>query len=144
MDDTFASDPRFDGYSTYIMSAYVEFMEAAGARVVPLVSMGEDWTETLDKIERLDGILFPGGAGDYVDYGRSIYDQVKTWNDQGHFYPIWGTCLGFENLAIIASDEGSAVLSKLEAHNINLPLEFIGEPDNNKMFGDLGVDAYGW
>jgi hypothetical protein len=31
------NDTRFDKYNTYIMSAYVEFMESAGARVVPLV-----------------------------------------------------------------------------------------------------------
>ena len=65
-------------------------------------------------------------------------------NDMGHFYPLWGTCLGFENMAIWASDEGSDVLTILEAHNVNLPLEFIGEADNNRMFGDLGVEAYGF
>jgi len=136
-------DPRFDGYSTYIMAAYVQFMEAAGARVVPLV-VGETWDVTLNKIERLNGILFPGGDGDYVEYGRAIFEQVKEWNDQGQFYPLWGTCVGYENMAIWVADEGPDVLSVIESYNVNLPLEFIGEPDNNKMFGDLGIKAYGW
>lgn len=65
-------------------------------------------------------------------------------NDMGHFYPLWGTCLGFENMAIWASDEGSDVLTTLQAHNVNLPLEFIGEADNNRMFADLGAEAYGF
>ena len=94
------------------MAAYVEFLQGSGARVVPLVST-EDWSVTQDKISKLDGILFPGGAGDYIEYGRQIYNEVKLLNDAGHFYPLWGTCLGFENMAIWASDEGSDVLSEL-------------------------------
>lgn len=30
-------DPMFEGYSSYIMTSYVKFMESAGARVVPLI-----------------------------------------------------------------------------------------------------------
>lgn len=126
------------------MAAYVEFLQGSGARVVPLI-LGEDWSVTLDKINRLDGILFPGGDGDYIEYGRSIYNEVKSMNDQGHFYPLWGTCLGFENMAIWASDEGSNVLSYLSAHDINLPLDFIGGgASSSKMFGDLGYKANGF
>jgi len=34
-------DPRFEGKTSYLMQAYVDFMETAGARVVPFVN-GED------------------------------------------------------------------------------------------------------
>jgi len=55
------------------MSTYVDFMMAAGARVVPLIrSDPED--VTLDKLSKLDGILYPGGDGDYSDFGRFIWD----------------------------------------------------------------------
>ena len=67
------SDARFEGYQTYIMAAYVQFLESAGARVIPLIK-GEEWSVTLDKINRLDGVLFPGGNGDYIEYGRAIYE----------------------------------------------------------------------
>jgi len=40
MDSDFANDPRFDGYDSYMMAAYVKYMELAGARVVPLI-LGE-------------------------------------------------------------------------------------------------------
>ena len=32
------ADPRFAGKTTYIMEAYVNFMETAGARVVAIIS----------------------------------------------------------------------------------------------------------
>jgi len=32
-----SNDSRFGNYSSYVMTAYAQFIEAAGARVVPLV-----------------------------------------------------------------------------------------------------------
>lgn len=125
------------------MAAYVQFMEGSGARVVPLLST-EDWPVTEAKLSKLDGVLFPGGGNDYTEYARGIYDYAMKMNDAGHFYPLWGTCLGFEVLAELAADEGGNVLTELQAHNIELPLEFIGDPDSSKMFGDLGWRAEGF
>ena len=76
------------------MAAYVKFMEAAGARVVPLI-LGETEEVTLEKISKLDGVLFPGGDGDYIEMGGKIIRKIMEYNDDGHFYPVWGTCLGF-------------------------------------------------
>ena len=76
------------------MAAYVKFMEAAGARVVPL-NLGEAEEVTLEKISKLDGVLFPGGDGDYIEMGGKIIRKIMEYNDDGHFYPVWGTCLGF-------------------------------------------------
>jgi gamma-glutamyl hydrolase len=80
LDSDFNNDPRFDGYDSYIMAAYVKFMEAAGARVVPLV-----WNEpeevTMDKLSKLDGVLFPGGANSYVEWGRKVINKIMEYND---------------------------------------------------------------
>jgi hypothetical protein len=43
------TDSRFTSYSSYLMNSYVHFIEAAGARVVPLV-MGEDEEVTTEKL----------------------------------------------------------------------------------------------
>lgn len=138
--DDMVNDLRFVGTDSYIMAAYVKFMEAAGARVVPLI-WNEDWSITLSKLQKINGVLFPGGAGDYVDYGRAIIDQLQTFNDSGQFYPAWGTCLGFENMLIWASDAGHSVLSKYYAED-SLTLDFVVPPENTEMFKDLGAQAY--
>jgi gamma-glutamyl hydrolase len=104
-----------------MMAAYVKFMEAAGARVVPLV-LGESEEITMDKISKLDGVLFPGGGGDYVDYGGKIIQKIMEYNDEGHYYPAWGTCLGFQAMQIWASSVGRDVLGSFNAHAISLPL----------------------
>ena len=46
-------------------------MQAAGARVVPLI-----WNEPdeilMEKLSMINGVLFPGGDGNYLEYGRKI------------------------------------------------------------------------
>lgn len=48
----------------------MRFLENSGARVVPLL-YGEDWNETLDKLDHLNGVFYCGGEakGDYITWG---------------------------------------------------------------------------
>ena len=48
----------------------------------------------MEKLNKLNGVLMPGGDGDYHDFGKLIFDKVIELNDQGTYYPIWGTCAG--------------------------------------------------
>ena len=50
--------------SSYIMSAYVRFMESSGARVVPII-YDESFDDIKEKLSHIDGLLFPGGNGQY-------------------------------------------------------------------------------
>jgi gamma-glutamyl hydrolase len=94
LDSDFDGDSRFDGYDSYLMAAYVKFVEAAGARVVPLI-WGEPVEVTMDKLSKLNGVLFPGGANDYNDFGRMIIGKLIEYNDKGLIYPAYGICHGF-------------------------------------------------
>jgi gamma-glutamyl hydrolase len=55
------------------MAAYVRFVESAGARVVHII-YDEPENVTLDKLSKLDGVLMPGGGGDYMKIGKFIFD----------------------------------------------------------------------
>jgi gamma-glutamyl hydrolase len=73
-------DPRFANYYSYIMTSYVDFVQSSGARVVPLI-VNEPAEVTLDKLSKLNGVLFPGGDGDYLEYGRFVHEKIKEYND---------------------------------------------------------------
>ena len=115
------------------MGAYVRFMQSAGARVVPIFYDESD-EETLDKMAKISGVLMPGGGGDYVAKGQFISDQARKMNDEGSFFPVWGTCLGFERLAIYTASDQDHVLEKYGAHGISLELEFTENPISSKMY----------
>lgn len=42
-------------------------------------------------------------------------------NDAGDHFPLWGTCLGFELLSVIQSNDTS-VLTAVDAENYSIPL----------------------
>mgnify|MGYP002631581910 CR=1 FL=1 len=91
------------------MGTYVRYIQQQGARVVPILYSESDEI-TLEKLKGLNGVLFPGGAGDYLHKGKFVLDQVKKFNDDGQLYPLWGTCLGYENLVVFTADIGSEAL----------------------------------
>lgn len=76
LEDEMKVDPRFSKYQTYIMKSYVTWLESVGARVIPLIR-GEQESVTLDKLSKVNAVLFPGGDGDYLEYGRFIFSKVK-------------------------------------------------------------------
>ena len=71
-------DPTFADYSSYIMADYAQFMEGSGARVVPILDTETDEV-TLKKLKQLNGVLFPGGAGDveYKAKAEFIYKMME-------------------------------------------------------------------
>lgn len=122
------------------MAAYVRFIESAGARVVPII-----WDEPediiIEKVSKLDGVLYPGGGGDYINAGKIVFEQIKKFNDDGKFYPAWGTCLGFERLAIFTATDGEKVLEKYGVSHISIPIEFKVDASDSKMFCQLQDSA---
>jgi gamma-glutamyl hydrolase len=56
--------------------------------------------------------------------------------------PVWGTCLGFENLAMFASDDSSTVLeSGFDSDDENYVLHFTQDPKNTRLFAPMGDEA---
>lgn len=74
-------------------------------------------------------VLFPGGAtwfnqsDGYADAGRYIYEIAADFNDKGSYFPIWGTCLGFELLTYISAD-GVEHRAHCSSDRQSLPLDF--------------------
>jgi gamma-glutamyl hydrolase len=122
------------------MEAYVRYLESSGAKVVPILYNETD-DETLEKLERLDGVLFPGGGGDYVAKGKFITEKVIEMNQNGHFFPLWGTCLGFERLAEFTASEPSEVLEVYGSVHKSLNLDFKVKPEDSLMFCGMGNEA---
>ena len=84
---------------------------------------------------------FSGGKRDIYDsnYGRVskiMYNEVIRYNDQGTFYPMWGTCLGFQALCLIAAEkEKSQVpfLNEVKAKKKMMPVSFTEKALTSKL-----------
>lgn len=118
---------------SYIAASYVKYLEAAGARVVPL-KYDLNRTNLTHLVENLNGIFIPGGGTDlfrnstnkteFMETGEFLLDLAKKINDKGEYFPVWGTCLGFELImSTIAND--SSILSLFNSTNHSMKLKFI-------------------
>lgn len=89
---------------------------------------------------KLNGILFTGGAvwfydSAYADTGEKIYEIASKLNDDGDFFPLWGTCLGFELLTYLSANR-SEHRADCSSTNQSLNLEFKDDFNTSRMFKD--------
>lgn len=97
----------FYGHS-YLAASYVKFAELSGAQVVPIVDTWDE--EKLKEIfNSVNGIIFPGGGQSFPDSsyykaGALLYKWALEANKNGQYFPIWGTCLGFEMLLVVEAN----------------------------------------
>ncbi|XP_035914391.1 gamma-glutamyl hydrolase A-like isoform X1 [Anopheles stephensi] len=134
-----------EGYDSYIAASYVKFVEGAGARVVPIwINQPADYYENI--MSNLNGVLLPGGAtwfnqsNGYADAGRHIYDIAVQYNENGDYFPVWGTCLGFELLTYLAAN-GAEHRAHCSSNSQALPLNFKNDFRNSRMFADAPNDV---
>ncbi|XP_028039007.1 gamma-glutamyl hydrolase A-like, partial [Bombyx mandarina] len=135
-----------ENYTSYIASSYVKDIEASGARVVPIL-IGKDRSYYKELMKKINGVLIPGGAtyfnqsNGYADAGQHIYELAIEMNDAGDYFPIFGTCLGFELLVILASGRGKKE-NRITCHSFgNLPLDFTSDFRSSKMFREVPEDV---
>merc|ERR1712072_178273 len=89
-----------------------------------------------------NGLLIPGGAVSltesdlgYARAGKKFFEMAKySWDEHRDPYPIWGTCLGFELLALLAAD-GQPSLASCKSQDQALALELTEEWDDSFIGG---------
>lgn len=122
------SDPS---QGSFIVDHYVKFLEAAGARVVPVIY--DQPQQSLDALQsKLNGILFTGGGlslaeeSTYYRTAKRIYDNAVRYTEAGNPFTLWGTCMGFQLLHILGSGSNHSVLQEhaYDSYYVSMPLEF--------------------
>lgn len=102
----------------YLAASYPKYIEAAGARVVPV-----QWDLPHDNLTQilhsLNGFLITGGSSAFADptnsskltpFGQTleiIINEVIKMNDNGTHFPLWGTCMGFQAIVCIIAGQSS-------------------------------------
>ncbi|XP_011409161.2 PREDICTED: gamma-glutamyl hydrolase A-like [Amphimedon queenslandica] len=120
------SETTTEGHS-YIAASYVKYIESAGARVVPIINnITQD--ELKDLFGSINGVLFPGGGSSlvesaYLEVAKTIFELAKQANDEGDYFPLWGTCLGFQLLCVLQSGTNH-ILSSFDSEDYSIPLNF--------------------
>ncbi|XP_064397282.1 gamma-glutamyl hydrolase-like [Halichondria panicea] len=135
------SEKSYSSEDSYIAASYVKFIESAGGRVAPILSSSTD-EEINSLFSSINGVLFPGGgvslnSSGYGHVGSVVLQLAMKANDAKDYFPVWGTCLGFELLCHLVADKGTNVLSRVDATNLPLPLSFTDDAASSRIFSYL-------
>jgi gamma-glutamyl hydrolase len=128
-------------HGEYIAASYVKWIESAGGRVVPIpYNAPKEYLSVL--VPQLNGLLYPGGAADVNDAAQFMFKLALQLNDQGTYFPVWGTCLGFEWILQMASGDLKILDHDLDSMNLTLPLIYTKKAATSRLFGSASADIY--
>ncbi len=124
---------------SYISTAHSEWLKSAGLSIlaIPYTTDNHQWY-----FERINGLYLPSGgvfASNSVEYYNCCKEFVKLAidaNDKGNYFPIWGGCMGFQQMIIIADgkDNTTDLLERFDSFgNLELPLIFTDDGIDGKM-----------
>lgn len=70
-------------------------------------------------------------------------EYVIRENRKGNFYPLWGTCLGFERLLqLVAQDKEAKLVEEFDAQNFAINLGFTKAAWGSGLFSKMSDDLF--
>lgn len=93
---------------------YIRWIEHTGANAI-IIPYSISKNALKRQMELIQGVVWTGGAIEtnrytenqrlaYLNTLKRCFLQAKECNDQGRYFPIWGSCLGFEMLVLMGED----------------------------------------
>lgn len=126
-------------YDSFTLSIKINIL----GRVVPIpYNTTEDEMEHL--FSSLNGLLIPGGGATVSPAALFSMQKTIEVNDNGDYFPMWGTCMGFQWLMIGYSGNPSKFTldGVFNAENISLPLQYTTKAKTSRLFNSLDSDLY--
>jgi gamma-glutamyl hydrolase len=114
------------------MKPYVDWFEERGVRVIPIPY---DTTEYETYFHMVNGLFIPGGETSYImknkTFVKTVAKFIELSFDDDEYFPIWGTCFGFELLMFLIGD-----FTKLKRYPARgfYPLHITDEGYTSKLF----------
>lgn len=136
-------DDQFAQGSSYILASYIKYLESAGARVIP-IRINRTEEEYIKIFNSINGLLLPGGEVDiqtsqFSRAARIFYNLALKANDAGDYFPIWGTCQGFQQLSVLTARKNLLTLTKTKA--VALPLILTPAAQSSRLFRNFPKDV---
>eukprot|EP01022_Parablepharisma_sp_SALTPOND_P008726 TRINITY_DN136782_c0_g1_i1.p1 TRINITY_DN136782_c0_g1~~TRINITY_DN136782_c0_g1_i1.p1 ORF type:complete len:322 (+),score=31.47 TRINITY_DN136782_c0_g1_i1:122-1087(+) len=137
-------------YTEVIEASYVQYINSAGGRVVPL-SYKLPLEELRKIMPKLNGLLIPGGdtklrifngtkpigLTEFTKGAERILNLAMEMNKHGIYFPVWGTCMGFEIILMAHSGNLSVLTSCKNCINYSTFLDFTKHASQSRMLHEF-------
>lgn len=129
----------------YISTAHISMLKRVGLGVVAIPYTTDRFEYYMD---RVNGLYFPSGgvfAVNNVEYYNCCKKFTKLAikaNDEGRHFPIWGACMGMQQMLMIADDRDNLdLLEEFDSFdNLECSQVFPENPRETRLFKDIDHD----
>jgi len=132
---------------SYISTAHIHMLKRVGLGVIAIpYTIGDDKFQYY--MDRVNGLYFPSGGVfavnnlDYYNCCKRFMHLAMQANDSGRHFPIWGVCMGMQQMMMIA--DGNDDLNLLEEFdsfgNLMSTLEFPTDPRETQLLKNVSSD----
>lgn len=128
----------------FFPASYVKWLESGGVRVVPIRSDAPA-DETRALLKQLNGALFTGGASSfffangsmtpYAATAQLVYDEVVSAAAAGESWPLWGTCLGHELIAVLGARDAAVLTGGFDSENLTESVAWTPAAAASRLWG---------
>jgi gamma-glutamyl hydrolase len=119
----------------YIAQSYVDWIEGGDhhydddtkePQAITIPIPYDASPELLDELfTQINGLLLPGGWNGYMPPSVPyLLDKILESNQNGVYFPVWGTCLGYEFLIKYIGGV-DAIQTGFDLYNTSIPLESV-------------------
>jgi len=142
--ETFFDDSQDTPSVSCFDQVYSKWLESAGARVAVIPYNSDQ--KTLDLLfTSVNGILFTGGGltlyanTTYYTTALYLFNKAVDANTKGDYFPVWGTCMGFQLLNILASGGNQTVLQRyaFDSEDLSMALSMTADIQSSRLFGPM-------
>jgi gamma-glutamyl hydrolase len=123
------------------LDAYKEWLtqEGADSLVLPESFAGQELEQLFQSI---NGFLIPGGGDPRGSAVEAMVQRAVQANRQGDYFPVWGTCLGFEWLVDIFGDK--PIVGGFDSEELALPLDFTADAATSRLYQGANSSLMSW
>ena len=124
---------------SYIATSHIAWLERHGVDVLPIpytIKYPERIFKQINGIYLPSGGVFAGNSKAYYECCKKFVELAIKANDSGSYFPVWGGCMGFQQMLIIADghDDLDHLLQLFDSYdNLMLPLEITPEGYKSRM-----------
>lgn len=132
---------------SYIASSHIHWLKTQKIRVLPIPYDTKDLDYYFKRIHALylpSGGAFAGTQMEYFNVCKKLLFKAMEENNKGNYFPVWGCCMGFQQMLIIADgkDNVDTLLEKFDSfNNLFCSIKLTEEGKKTKFVNGLGKNV---
>tara|TARA_Y100000996_G_scaffold52386_1_gene35850 strand:+ start:2338 stop:3399 length:1062 start_codon:yes stop_codon:yes gene_type:complete len=132
---------------SYIASSHIKWMKKHNVETLIIPYNTDNLKYYFDRIHALylpSGGAFAGTQLEYYRACKKLIQMALKANELGYYFPVWGCCMGFQQMLIIADgkDDLNRLLTKFDSYdNYMTNIELTRDGQHSKIINGLDLNT---